>query len=55
MINEIDSDIRNYTNLMAATANPMADAYYLLQIARCEVEKKYIEYVYGCTSPYGDH
>ena len=55
MIQEIDADIQEYTNLMTSTSNPVADGYYLLQIARLEVEKKYIEYVYGCTSPFGNH
>lgn len=54
MIREIDADIQEYTALMASTYNPIADAYYLTQIARLEVEKKYIEYVYGCTSRFGD-
>lgn len=55
MIQEIDADIQEYKNLMAASSSPFADAYYAIEISRLEVAKKYIEYVYGCTSPYGDH
>lgn len=55
MIQEIDADIQEYKNLMATSPSPFADAYYAIEIARLEVEKKYIEFAYGCTSPYGDH
>lgn len=54
-IESIDSDIKFYRDQLAITTNPAADIFIRTRIAALEVEKKYLEYVYGCTSPFGNH